>query len=239
MRADECVLCGAGRYADDGPGQYQVPGGSDNFSGEVCKPCAAGRYSLSGLGQTSVLVCRACEAGRYQDTPGSHKSCTECIGGRYSDAGPAQVSEASCKLCPVNTWMLPTAGKGHNDSRFCLACKFGRHSDPGLLAEDCKFDYFVVLVPVLGSILTLLVFIGLKVFKRKVWNVACRPSNAIDKESSAFAAWQSTKRREFRPSPARTVVLMKQAKKKKEKRPRPVAVKPELTFEERFVPEVI
>jgi surface protein len=239
----QCLKCGAGRYSDEGPGQYQAVEGAAQYY-EVCKPCEAGFYSLAGKGQTSARVCRACEAGRYQDNPGSQVRCQECAGGRYSDAGEAQVSEATCKNCAANTWMTPASGKGHNDSASCVTCKLGRRSDPGLLAEECQFDYFAVLGPVLGTIFVMLSFMGIKVFKRKVWDVAFgKHDNDDDRYSNSRApssSWKSARRRTVtRPSPTRTVALMKQAKKKKAKRPRPVAMKPEVTFEERFVGDVI
>ena len=61
------------------------------------------------------------------------------------DDGEAQVSETTCKKCKANTWMVPMAGEGHVTQR--LSVMQWRHSGPGLLAEDCDFDYFVVLGP--------------------------------------------------------------------------------------------
>lgn len=240
---EQCLNCGAGRYSDEGPGQYQAVKGAAQYS-EVCKPCRPGRYSLAGEGQTTIRVCRACEAGRYQDVEGSYALCKACVGGRYSDEGEAQVSEATCKNCAANTWMTPASGLGHNDSLSCAPCKFGRHSNPGLLAEECEFDYFAVLGPVLGTIFCMLAFVGIKAFKRKVWDVAFGSHEEEDdrrKNHWRSTSWKSVQRRTVtRPSPARTVALMKQAKKqKKKKRPRPVAAKPEIRFGDRLVGEII
>ena len=95
-----------------------------------------------------------------------------------------------------------------------------------------------MLGPVLFLIFCVAALVGGRRFKRKVWDVAFRKHDD-DTTASTRHSRNSVRRHTVRPSPRRTAALLKQTKKMKEKKPRAVVVKPETTFEERFVGHVI
>ncbi|GMH71325.1 hypothetical protein TL16_g05623 [Triparma laevis f. inornata] len=121
ISADQCVVCGTGKYANEG---------------SACLSCPAGTY-LSDAGTNEkdhddAKDCAICEIGTYQNNPES-SGCIICPAGTYNnDHAYAAIHHDSindCIICPAGTYNsdAATSAVHHNDLSDCAVCPSGTY----------------------------------------------------------------------------------------------------------------